>query len=60
MTANLPPFLRLADVALLCMSTATVTTLVSRQQLGRVVVRSVRRVPAGALRTYLSAARNSA
>lgn len=53
--------LRLAQVAqVLCMSTATVTTLVIRQQLGSVEVRSVRRVPAEALRTYLAGARNSA
>lgn len=61
MTADLPPFLRLAEVAqMFCVSTATVTTLVTRQQLGSIDVRSVRRVPAEALRTYLAAARNSA
>lgn len=61
MTAHLPPFLRLAEVAqVLCVSTATVTTLVARQQLGSVDVRSVRRIPAEALRTYLAGARNSA
>ncbi|GGL07822.1 excisionase family DNA binding protein [Curtobacterium luteum] len=61
MTADLPPFLRLADVAqVLCVSTATVTTLVTSRQLGSVDVRSVRRVPAEALRAYLAGARNSA
>lgn len=61
MTADLPPFLRLAEVAqVLCVSTATVTTLVTSRQLGSVDVRSVRRVPAEALRAYLAGARNSA
>lgn len=61
MTADLPPFLRLAEVAqVLCVSTATVTSLVTDQQLSSVNVRSVRRVPAEALRTYLTAARNTA
>ena len=61
MTADLPPFLRLTQVAqVLCKSTATVTTLVTRRQLGSIDVGSVRRVPAEALRTYLTAARNSA
>lgn len=61
MTADLPPFLLLRQVAqVLCASTATVTSLVTRQQLGSIDVRSVRRVPAEALRTYLTAARNSA
>lgn len=61
MTTHLPPFLRLAEVAqVLCVSTATVTTLVTSRQLGSVDVRSVRRVPADALRTYLACARNSA
>jgi excisionase family DNA binding protein len=61
MTADLPPFLRLAEVAqVLCVSTATVTTLVTSRQLGSVDVRSVRRVPAEALRTYLAGARNTA
>ncbi len=45
MTTHLPPFLRLAEVAqVLCVSTATVTTLVTSRQLGSVDVRSVRRV----------------
>ncbi len=61
MTAGLPPFLLLRQIAqVLCTSTATVTSLVTRQQLGSIDVRSVRRVPAEALRTYLTAARNSA
>lgn len=61
MTADLPPFLRLTEVAqVLCVSTATVTTFVTSRQLGSVDVRSVRRVPAEALRNYLAGARNSA
>lgn len=61
MAATLPPFLRLAEVVLvLWVSIATVTTLVACHQLGSVDVRSVRRVPVEALRTYLIAARNSA
>lgn len=61
MTADLPPFLRLAEVAqVLCVSTATASSLIARQQLGSVDLGSMRRVSTGALRTYLSAARNSA
>ena len=60
MLAGLPAFLRLAEAAqVLRVSTATVTALVTGQQLGSVNLGSTRRVPIEALRAYLSAARNT-
>jgi excisionase family DNA binding protein len=56
-----PPFLRVAEAAqVLRVSTATVATLVARQQLGSVDLGSTHRIPIEALRTYLAAARNTA